>query len=232
MRTAQVLAPLALAALLAACAHEVAVDVGHSHAASGAMSARGVPEFEYNVALAMRVREALKGEGFRVRMIGERGDYDELQARTRDARGADLFISLHHDSIREEHQSEWAFNGVRLRYNDVVSGFSLFVSSRNPMPDRSLACAAAIGERLRAAGFAPSRYHADPAFGSGRPFADEANGVHWFDDLAVARTATMPALLIEAGVIVNRDEELRLRKPEVKNAIARAISLGSAACLK
>lgn len=155
-------------------------------------------------------------------MIGERGDYQVLPERTRDAAGADLFLSIHHDSVKAEY----------LPDADLYSGFSLFVSRLNPHPERSLACASAIGAELRAAGFAPSRYHADPVLGENRPYADERNGVHYFDDLAVARSATMPSVLVEAGVIVNRDEELRLRDPELRRRIAQAIARGVRGCLR
>jgi N-acetylmuramoyl-L-alanine amidase len=40
----------------------------------------------------------------------------------------------------------------------------------------------------RGAGFTPSRYHADPMVGENRAFADEANGVHYFDNRAVLKT--------------------------------------------
>ena len=68
--------------------------------------------------------------------------------------------------------------------------------------------------------------------GENRPFADEENGVHYFDNLAVLKTAGIPALLFEAGVIVNRDEELRMRDPAVRNQIVEAIVAGTGACLK
>jgi len=204
-----------LAALL------VAVDVGHYAAEPGVLSASGAPEFEYNLALARDVQASLEKGGVAVRLIGERGDYAVLHHRTRDAQGADLFVSIHHDSVKER----------LLPEADRFSGFSLFVSRHNADHGRSLACASAIGARLRAAGFAPSRYHADPATGAPRPFADEANGVHWYDNLAVARTAAMPSVLVEAGVIVNRDEERRMRDPEVRRRIADAVAAGARACL-
>jgi len=200
---------------------EVALDVGHNAAEPGAISARGVPEFDYNLALALRVRDALERAGLRVRMIGERGDYADLHARTRDARGASLFVSIHHDSVKERLRPEAG----------RFAGFSLFVSRLNPHAAQSLACASAIGARLRAAGFAPSRYHADPEAGEGRAFADEANGVHWFDDLAVARGAAMPAVLVEAGVIANRDEERRMADEGIRDRIARAVAQGVEQCL-
>jgi N-acetylmuramoyl-L-alanine amidase len=199
----------------------VAVDVGHFAAEPGVISASGVPEFEYNLALALEVRTDLEKLGLQTRLIGERGDYAVLHHRTRDAQGADLFVSIHHDSVKEE----------LLPQADRFSGFSLFISKLNPKAEKSLACASAIGSRLRAAGFTPSRYHADPLTGAPRPFADEANGVHWYDNLAVGRTATMPSVLVEAGVIVNREEERRMRDPEVRRRIALAVAGGARDCL-
>jgi N-acetylmuramoyl-L-alanine amidase len=214
-----------------AASKEVALDVGHSIATQGAISARGVPEFDYNLALAREVAAALERAGLRVRLIGAAGDIEDLVSRSRAAQGADLFISIHHDSIKERLLEAWEHEGEPRRYNDRVSGFSLFVSRENPRLPASLACASAIGRVLRANGFAPSRYHADPVLGESREFADEMNGVHYFDHLAVARHARMPALLFEAGVIVNRAEELRMREPTVRQAIADALARGVGHCL-
>lgn len=204
-----------------AFAAEVAVDVGHYLDKPGVISATGVPEFEFNKALAFRVREALEAAGLKVRMIGERGDFAELASRPRAATGADLFVSIHHDSVQERY----------LPVAGRFAGFSLFVSRLNPKVKESLTCASSIGAEMRRAGFTPSRYHADPVLGESRPFADEPNGVHYFDNLAVAKTATLPALLFEAGVIVNPEEEARLSKPEVRAAMAGAIAQGVSRCL-
>jgi N-acetylmuramoyl-L-alanine amidase len=207
---------------LSAGATEVAVDVGHYAAEPGVISASGVPEFEFNLALALEVREELEKLQVNVRMLGEHGDYAVLHHRTRDAQGADLFVSIHHDSVREH----------LLPQADRFAGFSLFISRFNPSPAKSLACASSMGARLKQGGFTPSRYHADPVLGEARPFADEENGVHYYDNLAVARTAGMAAVLVEAGVIVNREEEARMRDPQVRRQVARAVAQGVAECLK
>jgi len=199
----------------------VAVDVGHYAAEPGVISASGRPEFEYNLDLARRVKGELEGHGLQVRLIGERGDYAVLHHRTRDAAGADLFLSIHHDSVKER----------LLPRAAEFAGFSLFVSRGNPQSDRSLACASAIGARLRAAGFTPSRYHADAVLGEDRPFADEANGVHFYDNLAVGKTARMASVLVEAGVIVNPAEDARMREPAVQARMARAVAEGAKQCL-
>jgi N-acetylmuramoyl-L-alanine amidase len=210
-----------MAMVLSAAAKEVAVDVGHYAAEPGVISASGRPEFEYNRDLALEVRAELEKLQLRTRLIGEKGDYSVLHYRTRDAQGADLFVSIHHDSVKA-----WL-----LPRAAEFSGFSLFVSRHNPQVDRSLACASRIGKALKDRGFKPSRYHADAVLGESRPFADEANGVHYYDNLAVGRTAAMPSMLVEAGVIVNGDEERRMRDPEVRRRIAVAIAAGVRDCL-
>ena len=212
---------LPLSVALGAASREVAVDVGHSVLKPGVISVTGIPEFEYNRNLAYKVRELLERAGVRVRMIGERGNFDVLHERTLAARGADLFVSIHHDSVQEQY----------LPVADKFAGFSLFVSRINPHVEKSRECASAIGAEMLNAGFTRSLYHADAVLGESRPFADEANGVHYFDNLAVARTATMPALLFEAGVLVNRAEEARLALPETQAVMANAIAQGVIRCL-
>lgn len=195
--------------------------MGHYHAEPGVISYSGVAEFEFNLRLANELKSRLEKSGMQVRMIGDKGNLIFLNHRTRAAKGADLFLSIHHDSTREyltPRRAEFA-------------GFSLFISRHNPQLEKSLACASAIGAELRAAGMTPSRYHADPVIGENRPFADELNGVHYYDNLGVAKTAKMPAVLIESGVIINRDEEARMNDPAVRARITEAIAHGVKRCL-
>jgi N-acetylmuramoyl-L-alanine amidase len=132
--------------------------------------------------------------------------------------------------VQPHYLAEWRHEGETRLFSDRFAGFSLFVSRRNPQSAASLACASAIGSALRAAGFTPSLYHAEPIPGEGKPFADRLNGVHYYDDLAVLRTAAQPAVLLEAGVIVNRAEELTLRAPVTQQRIAHAVAAGVHAC--
>lgn len=221
-------------AWLAATAHgaSIAVDVGHYLAKPGVISARGIPEFDYNLRLAREISEALKHAGHKTLLIGDDGLAENLGGRAPRAAGMDLFISIHHDSVQPRFFSSWESVGETYYYSDQFSGFSLFVSRLNSQTEASLKCATAIGAALRKAGFTPSRYHADPIVGENRPFADETNGVHYFDNLAVLKTASIPALLFEAGVIVNRDEELRMRDPAVRRRIAESIVAAAGACLQ
>jgi len=214
-----------------AFAASIAVDVGHYLAKPGVISARGIPEFDYNLRLAREISDSLRRAGHKTVLIGDDGMAEDLGRRAPLASGMDLFISIHHDSVQPRFLSSWENGGETFLYSDHFSGFSLFVSRLNSHTESSLKCASAIGAALRSKGFAPSRYHADPIVGESRPFADEANGVHYFDNLAVLKTASIPALLFEAGVIVNRDEELRMRDPAVRKRIAESIATAVGICL-
>ncbi len=199
----------------------------------GAISARGVAEFDFNRALALVLDDELRRRGFATVLIAADGKTTDLVSRPRQAAQAraDLFISVHHDSAKARFQRDWEFEGRPRKYlDDRFRGFSLFVSRNNPHWPQALRCASAIGARMLGAGFRPSRYHADAVLGSGREFADEANGVHFYDNLAVLRHASMPALLFEAGVIVNRDEETLLARDNTRRTIAGALVQGAIDC--
>lgn len=205
----------------------VAVDVGHTLAAPGATSARGDSEFAFNRELAQAVLAELDAAGFRRSfLIGESGSPLPLLERTRIAqrRGAGLFISIHHDSVQPRYLVEWQVGGLTQRYSDRFHGFSLFVSGEAARRDESRMFAGLVGHALVDAGFTPSLHHAEQIPGEGRPLLDRSIGLYRFDQLAVLRTAVMPATLLEAGIIVNRAEEARSREPGVLRAQARAIA--------
>ncbi|CAN5254594.1 N-acetylmuramoyl-L-alanine amidase [soil metagenome] len=209
----------------------VAVDVGHYLKKPGATSARGVVEFEFNRALASRIKQSLELQKCAVIAVGFQGEMSDLKARTAQAAKADFFLSVHHDSVQSHFLQPWNFNGVKRLYSDRFAGFSLFVSRENPDLTRSIHCASAIGAALRAQGFTPSLYHADPGVGEARPFVDKENGVHYFDGLVVLKTASQAAVLFEAGVIVNREEELRLASAPLQQKMATAVTSALGLCL-
>lgn len=210
----------------------VAVDVGHSLADPGATSARGIPEFQFNAGLAGVVRDALTSHRIRVVSIGEDGNTHDLRQRTATAatEGATFFLSIHHDSVQPQYLEPWDWQGRVNRYSDRFAGFSLFVSRINPHVDASLRCASAIGSSLRQAGFRLSEHHAENIQGESKEWADRLNGVYYYDNLVVLKTATMPAVLLEAGVIVNRDEEEWIRRADTRQAIAMAVIRGMGGC--
>lgn len=205
----------------------VAVDVGHTLAAPGALSARGRSELEFNQALADQVALALEAKGISVQLINRDGRVESLAARPEAVPVADLFLSLHHDSVAESELQPWTWAGHSQTYNDQWQGHSLFVSGRNRDPQGSLLCASAMGARLQREGFPPTTKNARQ-----RPWADPANTVHWYHNLVVLRLARQPAVLFEAGVIKHREEELLLADPARQARMAEALATGISACLQ
>lgn len=204
----------------------VAVDVGHGVKDSGALSARGRPEFEFNQVFAGVLAEALRSRQLNVAEINFAGDIGSLAARPAQARGSDFFISIHHDSISEAWLQFWDWDGREASYTEVKRGYGIFVSAQNPDLSTSLRCASTIGAMLRRAGFVPSTWH-----GRRHLAADAENGVWYYDNLVVLYRTTLPAVLFEAGVIKHREEELELRDPERQARMADAVATGMAACL-
>lgn len=212
--------------------NSLAIDVGHSKVSVGAVSAHGKPEFEFNVALAKAINEFICSYNIPIVQIGYDGDITKLGDRTQQANlaGAKLFLSIHHDSVQPQYLKQWQWQGQTRQYTDYASGFSLFVSRKNPQLATSLRCATAIGSALKQKGFHFSPHHSEQTPGEDKEWADKANGVYYYDDLVVLKTAKMPAVLLEAGVIVNREEEQSLQNPGVRNKIASAIAQGLLAC--
>jgi len=209
----------------------IAIDAGHSAENPGATSARGEGEFFFNSRLASEVERALQARALDTRLNIYRDRSPSLTERSEQAKGADLLLSIHHDSVQPHYLVEWSHNGQSYRYSDSFRGFSLFISRDNVDPAGSLRCASAVGAEMVRAGFKPSRYHSEPIQGEGRPFADEPNGVHYFDALVVLRTAYSAAFLFEAGVIVNRAEEMLLSQEATRKSISQAVAGGIASCL-
>ena len=90
----------------ASCARStfrVLVDVGHTATSPGADSARGVPEYEFNLKLADVIAQSLREAGFdkTVRLVTSGTRLISLfrRAASADHLHADLFLSIHHDSV-------------------------------------------------------------------------------------------------------------------------------------
>ncbi|MHA3903888.1 N-acetylmuramoyl-L-alanine amidase family protein [Castellaniella sp. WN] len=205
-------------------AAHILVDAGHGPERPGATGASGRAEYRYNRDLAAALARALAALGDRTTRAEGIGADIPPARRAAGAPDADLLVSIHHDSA----QARYLLAGHQAEF----AGYSIFVSALNPHPGRSLRCARDIGSHLRAAGERPSEYHAEPVEGENHPFIDRRLGIHRYDALAVLRTAPMPAVLVEAGVIVNPREEARLGTPETIARLARAIARGAHGCLK
>jgi N-acetylmuramoyl-L-alanine amidase len=207
----------------------IVLDVGHTAKSEGAISARNVPEFTFNLRLTQRVEEKLKAEGFaETRLLVTEGKARPSLVRRVAAANdlhANLFLSIHHDSVPDKMLENWEFEGQKRHFSDRFSGYSVFVSHDNPDFKTSLAFAELVAKEMKAQGLDYAHQYAQAIMGRYQhPLLDKENGVYSYDKLVVLRTTRMPAVLLEAGSIINRDEELKMDSAERRDIIGNAVA--------
>jgi N-acetylmuramoyl-L-alanine amidase len=206
----------------------VVLDVGHTVAVPGAESAHGVPEYTFNLQLADTIKQALVTAGFSktVRLITTRAPWAgllERAARANEMR-ANLFIAIHHDSVPDNLIEKWEYNGEKHLFSDRFRGYSIFISDANADRKGSLAFGHLLGRELQARGMHYTSHYTLPLMGRHRhQLVDAEAGVYRYDQLVVLRNTLMPAVLLEAGSIVNRKEELELATPERRTLMSGAV---------
>jgi N-acetylmuramoyl-L-alanine amidase len=206
---------------------KIALDVGHTVENQGATSARGVKEYVFNLRLAKDMEKALKDAGFSQTHLFITPGATRAQLFKRVARanalGVDLFVSIHHNDVQERYKEKWEHEGESRAYSDQFSGHSLFVSRENPRLADSLAFGRLLGIALKEQGLVYTRHHLEDVPGERRQLLDPDAGVYRYDRLVVLMHTKVPAVLVEAGIIVNRAEELLLETPEHRGRIAQAV---------
>jgi N-acetylmuramoyl-L-alanine amidase len=220
--------PVKPASCARAARFRTVLDVGHTADVPGALSARGVPEYEFNLRLAHEIESELRAAGFDSTVLMVTAQAPPIGLFRRAARAsalnADLFLAIHHDAVPDRLAEAWQFAGREQHFSDRFPGHSLFVSTENPNHAESLAFARLLGNALEARGLHYTRHYTESFMGSRqRVLLDPQAGVYQYNKLVVLREARMPAALLEAGSIVNRDEELVLATPERQALIAGAV---------
>ena len=207
----------------------IVLDVGHTAVSEGATSARNVAEFVFNLRLAQRIEEKLRFEGFpETRLLLTEGKArPSLVKRVAAANDlhANLFLSIHHDSVPNSLLENWEFEGKKSHFSDRFSGYSVFVSRNNPDFKTSLAFAELVGREMKAQGLQYAQQYTQAIMGRYRhPLLNKETGVYGYDQLVVLRSTRMPAVLLEAGSIINRDEELKMDSAERRDIVSGAVA--------
>lgn len=216
----------------ASCARStsrVLIDVGHTATSPGADSARGVPEYEFNLKLADVIAQSLHDAGFdeTIRLLTSGAKLPSLFERAARANymHADLFIAVHHDSVPNNLKEAWQYQGKKNHYSDRFSGYAIFVSNDNSDRAGSRTFGHSLGQELQKRGLHYTPHYTFALMGRYRyELVDADAGVYRYDQLVVLRSTRMPAVLLEAGSIVNRQEELELATPERRLMVAEAVT--------
>ena len=209
-------------------AFRMVVDVGHTAQSPGAMSARGFGEYDFNLRLATRIERDLVHAGFgrTVLLVTDgptRKGLAERVARA-NALAPDLFLSIHHDSVPDSFLQRWQYEGTDHYFSDRFKGHSIFISNDNADVSGSLLFGQLMGEQLKARGLQYTAHYIEKFMGHRqRLLVDVKTGVYRYDQLIVLKNTQMPAVLLEAGSIINRDEELLMGSPERQSAVSAAV---------
>jgi N-acetylmuramoyl-L-alanine amidase len=216
------------ASALSACKSlfRLALDVGHTPELPGTLTARGKTEYEFNLKLASLIQAQLTARGYNnIQLIKMSGGLETLKERVEIANNfkAHLFLSIHHDSAQPKYFETWDVDGKAQEYSDKFSGYSLFVSKKNPDWRRALKFGTMLSDQLLKREMHFTLHHAEPIEGENRALLDPKRGIYRFDDLIVLKGFRGPAVLLEAAVVINRDEELVAASEQRHQAIADAV---------
>jgi N-acetylmuramoyl-L-alanine amidase len=119
----------------------------------------------------------------------------------------------------------WEFEGKKSHFSDRFSGYSVFVSRNNPDFKTSLSFAELVAKEMKAEGLQYARQYTLPIMGRYQhPLLNKETGVYSYDKLVVLKSTRMPAVLLEAGSIINRDEELKMESSERQDTVSSAIA--------
>ena len=207
----------------------IIVDVGHTLESDGAMSARNVPEFQFNLSLAKRIVDGLKAGGFpETKLLVTTGKARPSLFRrvaAADALKGNFLLSIHHDSVPDKFMENWNFEGKPSHFSDRFSGYSVFVSRSNMDFKTSLAFAKLLGRQMKAQGLQYATQYSQAIMGRYQfDLLDKDVGVYAHDQLIVLMYPRMPAALLEAGSIINRDEELKMASAERQDMTVKAVT--------
>ncbi len=207
----------------------VGLDVGHSKRKPGAISASGATEYSFNACfakelLALSRRAAQPSVSLDMFIVNPGGRNTGLRRRARIARrfGAEILLSIHHDSAQKKYFIMHKVGAKSLLSTPSVRGYSLFVSRMNQNFPASRQLGAIIGRSFRIAQIHPTEHHAEDIPGERREMLDREAGLYEAP-FTVLTSAGMPAVLVEVGVISNGAEEQKLNQAEFRERVQLAL---------
>ena len=210
----------------------IAIDIGHSRTQPGAISTRGKPVYDFNRRLGFALYKALRAQGYRRAYLldpkGALAGADGLHRRTEraNARPTDLLISLHHDPVQAIYLQSWQL--MERSTSTATASAATACSMMTPAPGHDPACTSRscsarpyAGKACGPVGIMPSRSQARIA-GENRSLIDPELGIY-AADFWMLRQTQAPAVLLAAGVIINREEELQLEQAAYRERIIQAL---------
>ena len=209
----------------------IVLDPGHGGKDPGAIGVSGVYEKHLTLAMVKQLRALLEKTGrYRVKLTRETDIFIALYARRRFARSvnADLFISIHADSIKKpqtrglsvytlsEKASDKEAEKLAEKENkvDLIAGIDL---SNETQEVTDILIDLARRETNNR-----SSFFAEKLMGEIRKEIKVLPNSHRFAGFAVLKSPDVPSVLIEMGYLSNAEEERLLRQAPYREKLARA----------
>ena len=213
----------------------IVIDSGHGGTDPGAIGKSGIYEKHITLAMAQELAKILETSGqFVTKLTRDRDVYISLRDRVKISRryGADLFISLHADSVKNrrisgpsvytlsERASDKVAEQLAEEENkaDLIMGFDLspfdanvkniFIDlTRRESMNQSAVLATNLVQELRKK-------------------VKVLRNTHRFAGFAVLKALDVPSVLIEMGFLSNSSDEKALRSKKYRKELASAIASG------
>jgi len=214
----------------------IAVDAGHGGKDPGAIGRGGTHEKQVTLAIARRLAAAIDREdGMRAVMVRDDDRFISLRGRIVKARDykADMFISIHADSVRDRSiggssvyvlslrgASDEAARWLAERENaaDLMGGVSL--------DDKNDVLASVLLDVTQKESVSNSVDAAESILGSLRGITSVHRARVQHAGFVVLKSPDIPSVLVETAFISNAADERRLKDPVHQLKIAEAILTG------
>ena len=214
----------------------IVIDAGHGGQDPGATSPQQYREKHIVLALAKEVKAALEASGrYRVKLTRDDDRYIKLRDRVSLSRdwGADMFISIHADSIQKSDvrgasvytlsnkasDAQTARLAEKENRADIIAGVDL---SHEDKEVANILIDLAMRDTMN-----QSRFFANQLVTSMRRHEVRIlPNTHRYAGFAVLKAPDVPSVLIEAGFLSNRREAELLSQKTYRRQLARAIAGG------
>ncbi|MBT4488575.1 MAG: N-acetylmuramoyl-L-alanine amidase [Rhodospirillaceae bacterium] len=211
----------------------VVIDPGHGGIDPGAIGVSGIFEKRVTLGMAQQVRKAILALGrHRVRLTRDRDSFIPLRRRVAIARaaGAELFLSIHADSIANRRvrgggiytlsetasDKESAALAAKENRADLIAGLNL-----NGHDDEVTSILIDLTQRETMNYSAQFATELVPQL---RQLIHMRRKPHRFAGFVVLKALDVPSVLIELGYLSNRKDEKMLTNQRSRAAIAKAIA--------
>jgi N-acetylmuramoyl-L-alanine amidase len=214
----------------------IAVDAGHGGKDPGAIGRSGTREKQVTLAIARRLAAAIdREEGMRAVMVRDDDRFISLRGRILKARDhkADMFVSIHADSVRDRAvggssvyvlslrgASDEAARWLAERENaaDLIGGVSL--------DDKNDVLASVLLDVTQKESVSNSVDAAESILGSLRGVTIVHRPRVQHAGFVVLKSPDIPSVLVETAFISNSADERRLKDPVHQLKVAEAIHAG------